>query len=84
MKHNTSLIDIVKIKREKTNKEIINQVYEALKEKGYNPEAQISGYLLTGDPTYITNHKRARALINNIAREDLIAELLELYLKDDE
>ena len=84
MKHNTSLINIVKNNGEKTNREIINQVYDALKERGYDPELQIAGYLITGDPTYITNHKRARALISNINREDFIAELLELYLNDDE
>ena len=59
----------------------INEVLTELKEKGYNPEAQISGYLITGDPTYITNHKRARSMIRKIDREEVIAELLIAYLE---
>lgn len=61
-------------------KDILTQVYNSLKEGGYNPIQQISGYLLTGDPTYITDHNGARALICRIEREQLLAELVRGYL----
>ena len=59
---------------------ILRSVYEALTEKGYNPINQIVGYLLTEDPTYITNYNNARALICRIDRDELLQELLESYL----
>ena len=58
----------------------ILQVYEALEEKGYNPINQIVGYILSEDPTYITNHKNARALIRKLDRDELLATLLKYYL----
>ena len=64
-------------------REIMNSVYDALKEKGYNPINQIVGYLLTEDPTYITNHKNARSLICKIDRDDLLHELVRHYLFDE-
>ena len=63
-------------------KEILNKVYNALKEGGYNPVAQISGYLLSGDPTYITDVDGARALICSVEREQLLAELVGSYMND--
>lgn len=63
-------------------KEILTNVYNALKEGGYNPVAQISGYLLSGDPTYITDVKGARALICSVEREQLLAELVGSYMGD--
>jgi len=54
----------------------------ALRQKGYNPIAQISGYLISGDPAYITNHEGARNLIRSMERDDLIEELVRSYLKD--
>ena len=57
----------------------IEKIYEALKEKGYDPIAQIAGYLLSGDPTYITAHKGARHLINEIDREELLQEAFTSY-----
>lgn len=61
---------------------IINSVYEALKEKGYNPINQMVGYLLSGDPTYITSYKNARTLIRKLERDELLEELVRAYLKD--
>jgi uncharacterized protein (UPF0297 family) len=59
---------------------IINTVYEALKEKGYNPINQLVGYLLSGDPTYITSYKNARTLIRKLERDELLEELVRAYL----
>lgn len=61
---------------------IISTVYEALKEKGYNPINQLVGYLLSGDPTYITSYKNARILIRKLDRDELLEELVKAYLKD--
>ena len=62
-------------------KERVVQIYAALQEKGYNPVGQIVGYILTEDPTYITNHKGARQMISRIDREELLKEIIEEYLK---
>ncbi len=61
--------------------EILRTVYDALVEKGYNPINQIVGYILSEDPTYITNHNGARALIRRIDRDELLNELVRCYLK---
>ena len=61
-------------------KEILRAVYEALTEKGYNPIGQIVGYLLSEDPTYITNCNNARALIRKLDRDELMSELVKSYL----
>ncbi|WP_205687642.1 IreB family regulatory phosphoprotein [Clostridiisalibacter paucivorans] len=61
-------------------KEIIFNVYSALEEKGYNPINQMVGYILSGDPTYITSHNNARSLIRKIERDELLEELLKAYL----
>ncbi|MCX7615524.1 MAG: IreB family regulatory phosphoprotein [Clostridiales bacterium] len=63
-------------------KRILTTVYDALKEKGYNPINQIVGYILSEDPTYITNHLNARSLIRKIDRDDLLQELVRRYLDD--
>ncbi|HHY36621.1 MAG TPA: IreB family regulatory phosphoprotein [Firmicutes bacterium] len=60
---------------------ILLQVYEALEEKGYNPINQIVGYLLSGDPAYITNHKNARNLVRRLERDELLEELVRFYLQ---
>ncbi len=60
---------------------IIREVYSALKEKGYNPISQMVGYVLSGDPTYITNHKNARALITRLDRDDLLEEVFKFYVE---
>ena len=61
-------------------RQILKEVYEALKEKGYNPINQIVGYILSEDPTYITNYNNARTLICRIDRDELMQELLKCYL----
>lgn len=61
-------------------KEILLQVHEALKEKGYDPINQIIGYILSGDPTYITSHNNARTLIRQLERDELLGEILKEYL----
>jgi len=62
-------------------KNVLSLVYEALKEKGYNPINQIVGYLLSGDPAYITSHQNARVLIRKLERDELLEELVTCYLK---
>ncbi|MDO5785910.1 MAG: IreB family regulatory phosphoprotein [Eubacteriales bacterium] len=69
--------------KEESNKEmkrVLQTVYDALKEKGYNPINQIVGYLLSEDPTYITNYNNARSLIRKIDRDELMQELISNYL----
>lgn len=63
-------------------KAILTSVYQALQEKGYNPINQIVGYILSEDPTYITNHNNARSLIRKIDRDELLQELVRRYLAD--
>lgn len=66
---------------EKSPREIILAVFEALEEKGYDPINQMIGYILSGDPTYITSYKNARSLICEIERDELLEEILNEYLK---
>ena len=65
------------------NKEILKEVYEALREKGYNPVGQIAGYILSEDPTYITNVKNARSLIMKLDRDTVLYEMVKCYLELD-
>ena len=65
---------------DKTPKEILLQVYEALREKGYDPVNQIVGYLLSGDPAYITSHNNARSIIRKLERDELLEELIKYYI----
>ncbi len=71
-----------KVEKDKNSKteEIMGQVYQALKEKGYNPVSQIVGYILSGDPTYITNYKDARNLIRQIERDELLEQMVKKYI----
>jgi uncharacterized protein (UPF0297 family) len=66
--------------RESEMKEILSSVYEALREKGYNPINQLVGYILSEDPTYITTHNNARSLIRHIDRDELLQILVKRYL----
>ena len=66
--------------RQKEIRQIINEVYEALKEKGYNPINQIVGYILSEDPTYITTYQNARTKIRKVDRDDLLQSLVRSYL----
>ena len=61
-------------------KDVIEIVYEALKEKGYNPVNQMVGYIMSGDPTYITSHNNARSKIMKVERDELVAEVLKFYI----
>jgi uncharacterized protein (UPF0297 family) len=71
----------VDIERQIKVDEVIRLVYSALREKGYNPVNQIVGYIMSGDPTYITSHKNARSLIMKVERDELVEELLRNYIK---
>ncbi|NLC12352.1 MAG: IreB family regulatory phosphoprotein [Firmicutes bacterium] len=62
---------------------ILAQVYEALKEKGYNPINQLVGYLLSGDPAYITSYQNARSIIRKVERDELLEELVGNYLRKE-
>ena len=68
--------------REAKARDILINVYNSLKEKGYNPINQMVGYILSGDPTYITSYNNARNEIRRVERDELLEELLKSYLKD--
>ena len=75
-----------KVEKEKkaNSKQVLKQVYEALVEKGYNPINQIVGYILSGDPTYITSYNDARNKIRCIERDELLEKLVKYYIGIDE
>ena len=79
---NTQLFK-VDLEKDYDVREIIASVYEALTEKGYNPVNQIIGYLMSGDPTYITSHKGARSLIMRAERDEIIELFLEDYIENN-
>ena len=81
MDHNTIKF-IVPVDNSAEMKQILTEVYRSLTEKGYNPINQIVGYLLSEDPTYITNHNNARSLICKLDRDELLQELVRHYLFD--
>ena len=66
--------------RERLIRGILNDVYKALSEKGYNPISQLVGYVMSGDPTYITNHNGARSMITRIERDEIVEELFNSYI----
>ncbi len=70
------------LSREDYIKSIISEVYSALEEKGYNPVSQMVGYILSGDPTYITGHKNARSLIMKVERDEIMEFLVKFYVKN--
>lgn len=70
----------VKPDKEDETRDIILRVYMALKEKGHNPVSQIAGYLLSGDPTYITSHNNARSLVRKVERDEILEELIKSYV----
>lgn len=76
---NTVQFNPIKNKEEMT-KIILSDVYDSLKEKGYNPINQLVGYLISGDPTYVTNHNGARAKVRKLERDDLLEVVLKDYL----
>ena len=79
-------LETLKVNYEKEVKvsasEVLEQVFLALKEKDYNPVNQIVGYMLSGDPTYITGHKNARNLIGKLERDELLEEVVKFYLHE--
>ena len=72
----------VQVEPETQVQDILAAVFEALSEKGYNPVNQIVGYVMSGDPTYITGHKNARSLIMKVERDEIVEELLTSYIKN--
>lgn len=78
--NNTQYIDVNQTKRIAVT-EVILQVYQALVERGYNPVNQIVGYIMSGDPTYITSHKNARSLIMKVERDEILEELMKNYVE---
>ena len=68
--------------KEQEMKQVLTTVYDALREKGYNPINQIVGYLLSEDPTYITTHNSARSLIRKLDRDELLRALVRSYLNE--
>ncbi len=68
----------------KQAREIMDNVYQSLKEKGYNPISQIVGYILSGDPSYITSYNNARGLITRLERDELLEEIVKEYLDGSE
>lgn len=61
--------------------EVLKEVYTALTEKGYNPVSQIVGYIMSGDPTYITSYRNARSLVMKVERDELVEEILKSYIR---
>ena len=78
-RNNTQFFQVVK-EQEYDVASILKDVYEALKEKVYNPVNQIVGYIMSGDPTYITSHKNARSLIMKVERDEILEVLFENYI----
>ena len=78
--YNTQFVEVVKDNNLPVT-EILADVYTALSEKGYNPVSQIVGYIMSGDPTYITSYKNARSLIMKAERDEIIEVLLENYIE---
>lgn len=76
---NTIQFDFSKDKEDLT-KSILTEVYNSLIQKGYNPVNQLVGYLISGDPTYITNYNGARALVRKLERDEILEEVLKSYL----
>ena len=77
--HDTQFFQAVQENKMNVN-QVLQLVYEALSEKGYNPVNQIVGYVMSGDPTYITSHKNARSLIMKVERDEILEELLSFYI----
>ena len=65
-------------------RELIRYVYSALKEKGHDPIMQLVGYIISGDPTYITSYKNARSLIRRVERDELLEEFVRFYVENND
>lgn len=77
---NTQFFEVEQDSKDRV-KNVLAQVYDALQEKGYNPVNQIVGYIMSGDPTYITSHNNARSLIMKVERDELVEEMFIEYIK---
>ena len=77
----TTLFDVKEIDTEMT-RQVLKEVYEALEERGYNPINQIVGYIISGDPGYISNYKEARTKMLNLDRSEVVKLILEEFIKD--
>ena len=71
----------VAVDNQENAQQVLEVIYEALMERGYNPVNQIVGYIMSGDPTYITSHKGARSLIMKVERDELVEEMLKTYIR---
>jgi len=80
--NDTQKLDVFERTSKSEVKDTLSKVYIALREKGYNPFTQIVGYILSGDPTYITSHKNASALICKLERDELLEELVRDFLRE--
>mgnify|MGYP003408914637 CR=1 FL=1 len=80
---NTQFFEVEQESKDRVKK-ILAQVYDALQEKGYNPVNQIVGYIMSGDPTYITSHNNARSLIMKVERDELVEEMFREYIKTNQ
>ena len=78
---NTQYFKAVQDEKKMQVSRVLHDVYEALREKGYNPINQIVGYIMSGDPTYITSHKSARSLIMKVERDEILEELMVNYIE---
>lgn len=76
----TMMFNVEKDQRQKTE-DILKNVYASLEEKGYNPINQLVGYILSGDPSYITSHNNARNIIRNVERDELLEELIRCFIE---
>ncbi len=79
-KNNTQYFKVEKEQQIKVD-DVLELVYSALREKGYNPVNQIVGYIMSGDPTYITSHRNARSMTMKVERDELVEEVLRQYIK---
>jgi len=81
MDNHTQAFNNVKLKAQET-RSILNSVYEALEEKGYNPINQLVGYFISGDPTYITSNKDARNIIKRVDRDEILEVMLKFFMEN--
>lgn len=77
---NTQFFKAVQDEKKLAVSQVLEEVYVALTEKGYNPINQMVGYIMSGDPTYITSHKSARSLIMKVERDEILEELMKVYV----
>lgn len=82
MDNNNTMMFNVENEKEQKVESVLLPVYDALKEKGYNPINQIVGYLISGDPAYITNYRNARNLMSKLEREEILEDVLGFYIKN--